>query len=280
MEGLWIIVSLLVTHSRLVGWPVYDVIYFSSLFSLFHYAFIQHCGLRNIDGSTTSNSDRAALGAHGLHFSIRLLMLYYSSLAAPPARALIFQVSHRSCWVFDSTAQTDPHSVISITQVRESFLHLQRLPDQIDEHYFQSGIHYEINASREICFINAFIYNFHFTHLKFNVTWALHSQCNIRRIYQSANPSPWVIVSLLRQSSYIYYYCTYCNRYYTYYSASKSCVAISCFIINFAFALVHLFISHPKAEIGRAHVWTPVTSAHLVCRLLLEKKKNKEVKEP
>ena len=29
-------------------------------------------------------------------------------------------------------------------------------------------------------------------------------------------------------------------------------------------------------EIGRAHVWTPVTSAHLVCRLLLEKKKTKK----
>src|SRR3546814_2089511 len=28
-------------------------------------------------------------------------------------------------------------------------------------------------------------------------------------------------------------------------------------------------------EIGRAHVWTPVTNAHLVCRLLLEKKKYK-----
>src|SRR3546814_7398417 len=28
------------------------------------------------------------------------------------------------------------------------------------------------------------------------------------------------------------------------------------------------------AEIGRAHVCTPVTNAHLVCRLLLEKKKN------
>src|SRR3546814_9575213 len=27
-------------------------------------------------------------------------------------------------------------------------------------------------------------------------------------------------------------------------------------------------------EIGRAHVRTPVTNAHLVCRLLLEKKKN------
>src|SRR3546814_9813883 len=27
-------------------------------------------------------------------------------------------------------------------------------------------------------------------------------------------------------------------------------------------------------EIGRAHVWTPVTNAQLVCRLLLEKKKN------
>src|SRR3546814_7279408 len=26
-------------------------------------------------------------------------------------------------------------------------------------------------------------------------------------------------------------------------------------------------------KIGRAHVWTPVPNAHLVCRLLLEKKK-------
>src|SRR3546814_5681974 len=29
----------------------------------------------------------------------------------------------------------------------------------------------------------------------------------------------------------------------------------------------------PDLEIGRAHVLTPVTNAHLVCRLLLEKKK-------
>src|SRR3546814_9916757 len=28
-----------------------------------------------------------------------------------------------------------------------------------------------------------------------------------------------------------------------------------------------------RGEIGRAHVWTPVPNAHLVCRLLLEKKK-------
>src|SRR3546814_4851557 len=28
----------------------------------------------------------------------------------------------------------------------------------------------------------------------------------------------------------------------------------------------------PQFEIGRAHVWSPVTNAHLVCRLLLEKK--------
>src|SRR3546814_9173551 len=27
-------------------------------------------------------------------------------------------------------------------------------------------------------------------------------------------------------------------------------------------------------QIGRAHVWTPVTNAHIVCRLQLEKKKN------
>src|SRR3546814_5059225 len=29
-------------------------------------------------------------------------------------------------------------------------------------------------------------------------------------------------------------------------------------------------------QIGRAHVWTPVTNAQLVCRLLLEKKKTKK----
>src|SRR3546814_8791258 len=28
------------------------------------------------------------------------------------------------------------------------------------------------------------------------------------------------------------------------------------------------------SKIGRAHVWTPVTNAHLVCRLLLEKQKS------
>src|SRR3546814_10216431 len=32
-----------------------------------------------------------------------------------------------------------------------------------------------------------------------------------------------------------------------------------------------------EAEIGRAHVRTPVTNAHLVCRLLLEKKNSKEI---
>src|SRR3546814_5309938 len=32
-------------------------------------------------------------------------------------------------------------------------------------------------------------------------------------------------------------------------------------------------------QIGRAHVGTPVTNAHLVCRLLLEKKKIKQIKE-
>src|SRR3546814_9085610 len=32
-------------------------------------------------------------------------------------------------------------------------------------------------------------------------------------------------------------------------------------------------VGGPAAEIGRAHVCTPVTTAHLVCRLTLEKKK-------
>src|SRR3546814_6564707 len=34
-----------------------------------------------------------------------------------------------------------------------------------------------------------------------------------------------------------------------------------------------LAVSRAGGQIGRAHVWTPVTNAHLVCRLLLEKKK-------
>ena len=40
----------------------------------------------------------------------------------------------------------------------------------------------------------------------------------------------------------------------------------------------HMIIIFKSAvfKIGRAHVWTPVTSAHLVCRLLLEKKKKKK----
>src|SRR3546814_402588 len=34
---------------------------------------------------------------------------------------------------------------------------------------------------------------------------------------------------------------------------------------------VRTYIDWPANKIGRAHVWTPVTNAHLVCRLLLEK---------
>src|SRR3546814_5821713 len=36
-----------------------------------------------------------------------------------------------------------------------------------------------------------------------------------------------------------------------------------------------LGLDEPLLEIGRAHVWTPVTNAQLVCRLLLEKKTKK-----
>src|SRR3546814_7702698 len=35
-------------------------------------------------------------------------------------------------------------------------------------------------------------------------------------------------------------------------------------------------VSRRHGKIGRAHVCTPVTNAHLVCRLLLEKKKKHE----
>src|SRR3546814_2439513 len=36
---------------------------------------------------------------------------------------------------------------------------------------------------------------------------------------------------------------------------------------------LHIRVVTEMFEIGRAHVCTPVTNAHLVCRLLLEKKK-------
>src|SRR3546814_10077385 len=44
-------------------------------------------------------------------------------------------------------------------------------------------------------------------------------------------------------------------------------------------ALRHLHPVLPLQEIGRAHVLTPVTNAHLVCRLLLEKKNNKQTED-
>src|SRR3546814_3265123 len=40
--------------------------------------------------------------------------------------------------------------------------------------------------------------------------------------------------------------------------------------------LAQSFAPYGAAEIGRAHVCTPVTNAHLVCRLLLEKKKSQK----
>src|SRR3546814_8397781 len=51
--------------------------------------------------------------------------------------------------------------------------------------------------------------------------------------------------------------------------------ALACFVTG-AFRPADLkAILRRRPEIGRAHVWTPVTNAHLVCRLLLEKKKQK-----
>src|SRR3546814_5470443 len=39
-------------------------------------------------------------------------------------------------------------------------------------------------------------------------------------------------------------------------------------------ALISIMLNPLIFQIGRAHVCTPVTNAHLVCRLLLEKKNN------
>src|SRR6056300_865524 len=46
------------------------------------------------------------------------------------------------------------------------------------------------------------------------------------------------------------------------------------------FAASFFQVWNPSREIGRAHVWTPVTFRNLVCRLLLEKKKNEEALKP
>ena len=45
--------------------------------------------------------------------------------------------------------------------------------------------------------------------------------------------------------------------------------------IDLSFTSKISWIDHdPSLQIGRAHVWTPVTHTYLVCRLLLEKKNN------
>ena len=57
----------------------------------------------------------------------------------------------------------------------------------------------------------------------------------------------------------------------TWYGKACQWLAKACEQRSLWLLAVHSFICSFK--IGRAHVWTPVTSAHLVCRLLLEKKK-------
>src|SRR3546814_10948188 len=50
---------------------------------------------------------------------------------------------------------------------------------------------------------------------------------------------------------------------------------------GFIVEALHQMINHrlgieqrARVQIGRAHVWTPVTNAHIVCRLLLDKNKH------
>src|SRR3546814_1223252 len=45
-----------------------------------------------------------------------------------------------------------------------------------------------------------------------------------------------------------------------------------------ALHMSHCFGRFPPRQIGRAHVCTPVTNAHLVCRLLLEQKQKQKTK--
>src|SRR3546814_10297887 len=42
----------------------------------------------------------------------------------------------------------------------------------------------------------------------------------------------------------------------------------------------HLVVDETAIQIGRAHVRTPVTNEHIVCRLLLVKKQNIKIKTP
>src|SRR3546814_7888775 len=48
-------------------------------------------------------------------------------------------------------------------------------------------------------------------------------------------------------------------------------VAAQLWTVENGVALIHKLAHREDAEIGRAHVLTPVTNAQLVCRLLLEK---------
>src|SRR3546814_2088850 len=66
-------------------------------------------------------------------------------------------------------------------------------------------------------------------------------------------------------------------------SAENACQAEMKIYTSFALAAIYNDVTIPSptlgaCEIGRAHVRTPVTNAHLVCRLLLEKKQNNKTK--
>src|SRR3546814_6683778 len=52
-------------------------------------------------------------------------------------------------------------------------------------------------------------------------------------------------------------------------------INLTFWITGLVFLAVVLFMAYCAFQIGRAHVCTPVTNAHIVCRLLLEKKKQK-----
>src|SRR3546814_1923053 len=58
------------------------------------------------------------------------------------------------------------------------------------------------------------------------------------------------------------------------YTVQGSDVADSYVVAGLRKRGIKVMVGHDAGnQIGRAHVWTPVTNAHLVCRLLLEKKK-------
>ena len=113
-------------------------------------------------------------------------------------------------------------------------------------------------------------------------SWPHQGVFEVLQIFGVKKPISWAPIDLDIQIYIIYTimsaFCSLCqfiripvNLEFCQVFRCIPCVFMCSFLID---QLGNVPLISSNKEIGRAHVWTPVTCQNLVCRLLLEKKKN------